>query len=175
MSADRRVEKLRPDHGIEGFDCGRDELNRYLLRYAWQNQQAGAAQTYVGLVGDAVIGYHTLAVGRVSHEEAHERLTKGLARHPVPIMLLARLAVDRRWQGQAIGKALLKDAMQRTLRAADIAGIRAFAVHAKDEEARRFYEKFDFIPSPTDPMHLFVLLKDVAETHFGVVSQLIGD
>ena len=114
MSADRRVEKLRPDHRIEGFDCGRDELNRYLLRYAWQNQQAGAAQTYVGLVGDAVIGYHTLAVGQVSHEEAHERLTKGLARHPVPIMLLARLAVDGRWQGHAVGKALLKDAMQRT-------------------------------------------------------------
>jgi GNAT superfamily N-acetyltransferase len=161
VSAERRVEKLRPDHKIEGFDCGREELNRYLLRYAWQNQQAGAAQTYVGLAGDAVIGYHTLAVGQVSRQEAPGRLTKGLARHPVPLMLLARLAVDRRWQRQGIGKALLKDAMQRTLQAADIAGIRAFAVHAKDEEARRFYQKFDFIPSPTDPLHLFVLLKDV--------------
>ena len=161
MNDPRRVEKLRPDHQIEGFDCGREELNRYLLRYAWQNQQAGAAQTYVGLLGEAVIGYHTLAVGQVSREEAPERLTKGLARHPVPIMLLARLAVDRRWQGQGVGKALLKDAMQRTLQAADIAGIRAFAVHAKDEEARSFYQKFDFIPSPADPMHLFVLLKDV--------------
>ncbi len=161
MSAERRVEKLRPDHRIEGFDCGREELDQYLLRYPLQNQQAGAAQTYVGLAGDAVIGYHTLTVGQVSREEAPERLTKGLARHPVPIMLLARLAVDRRWHGQGVGKALLKDAMQRTLQAADIAGIRAFAVHAKDEEARRFYAKFDFIPSPTDPMHLFVLLKDV--------------
>lgn len=161
MSADRRVEKLRPDHRIEGFDCGKEELNRYLQRYAWQNQQACAAQTYVGLVGDAVIGYLTLAVGQVSREEAPERLTKGLASHPVPVMLLARLAVDRRWHGQGVGKALLKDAMQRTLQAAEIAGIRAFAVHAKDEEARRFYQKFDFIPSPTDPMHLFVLLKDV--------------
>ena len=161
MSADRRVEKLRPDHRIEGFDCGKEELNRYLQRYAWQNQQACAAQTYVGLVGDAVIGYHTLAVGQVSREEAPERLTKGLARHPVPVMLLARLAVDRRWHGQGVGKALLKDAMHRTLQAAEIAGIRAFAVHAKDEEARRFYQKFDFIPSPTDPMHLFVLLTDV--------------
>ena len=72
----------------------------------------------------------------------------------------ARLA-DHRWQGQGVGKSLLKDAMQRTLQAADIAGIRAFAVHAKDEEARNFYQKFDFVPSPTDPMHLFVLLKDV--------------
>ena len=161
MSAEHRVEKLRPDHTIEGFDCGREELNRYLLRYAWANQQAGAAQTYVGLVGDAVIGYHTLAVGQVSREEAPERLTKGLARHPVPIMLLARLAVDRSWHGHGVGKALLKDAMQRTLQAADIAGIRAFAVHAKDDAARKFYERFDFIPSPVDPMHLFVLLKDV--------------
>jgi GNAT superfamily N-acetyltransferase len=76
-------------------------------------------------------------------------------------MLLARLAVDRRSQGRGIGKALLRDAMQRTVQAADIAGIRAFAVHAKDDEARNFYLKFDFIPSPTDPMHLFVLLKDV--------------
>jgi predicted N-acetyltransferase YhbS len=79
----------------------------------------------------------------------------------VPVMLLARLAVDQRWHAQGVGKALLKDAMQRTLQAANIAGIRAFAVHAKDEEARSFHERFDFIPSPTDPMHLFVILKDV--------------
>jgi len=161
VSAERRVEKLRPDHPIEGFDCSKEELNRYLLRYAWTNQQAGAAQTYVGLAGDALIGYYTLAVGQVSREEAPQRLIKGLARHPVPIMLLARLAVDKRWHGQGVGKALLKDAMQRTLQAADIAGIRALAVHAKDDEARKFYERFDFIPSPTDPLHLFVLLKDV--------------
>lgn len=162
MSAGRRIEKLRPDHVLEGFDCGREELNRYLLRYAWQNQQVGAGQTYVGLVRDAVVGYHTLAVGYATQQEAPGRLTKGLARHPVPIMLLARLAVDRRWHGQGVGKALLRDAMQRTLQAADIAGIRAFAVHAKDEEARKFYQRFDFIPSPTDPMHLFAVLKDVS-------------
>jgi GNAT superfamily N-acetyltransferase len=161
VTAERRVEKLRSDHKIEGFDCGREELNRYLVRYAWTNQQAGAAKTYVGLIGDVVAGYYTLAVGQVTRAEAPERVSKGLARHPVPIMLLARLAVDRQWQGQGIGKALLRDALQRTLQAADIAGIRAFAVHAKDEEARNFYQKFDFIPSPTDPMHLFVLLKDV--------------
>lgn len=157
----RRVEKLRADHSLEDFDCGREELNRYLLRYAWVNQQAGAAQTYVGLLGDTVIGYYTLAVGQVSRDEAPERLTRGLARHPVPIMLLARLAVASSAQGQGTGKALLRDAMQRTLQAAEIAGIRAFALHAKDAEARGFYEKFDFIPSPADPMHLFVLLKDV--------------
>ena len=161
MSAIRRVEKLRRDHPVEGFDCGYAELNRYLVRYAWQNQQAGAAQTYVGIVDQVIVGYHTLAVGHVTLEHAPERLSKGLAKHPVPIMLLARLATDHRWQGQGIGKALLRDAMQRTLQAADIAGIRALAVHAKDEAARRFYEHFDFVPSPTDPLHLFVLLKDV--------------
>ena len=161
MNAARRVEKLRPHHAIEGFDCGREKLNHYLLRFAWANQRAGEAQTYVGLVGGVVVGYYTLAVGQVTREQAPERLTKGLARHPVPIMLLARLAVALSSQGQGIGKALLRDAMQRTAQAAEIAGIRAFAVHAKGEEARRFYEKFDFIPSPTDPMHLFVLLKDV--------------
>ena len=161
MSETRRVEKLRRDHPIESFDCGREELNRYLIRYAWQNQQAGAAQSYVGMVGEVIAGYYTLAVGQVTLENAPERLKKGLPKHPVPIMLLARLAVDHRWQGQGVGKALLRDAMQRTLQAADIAGIRAFAVHAKDDEARRFYEHFDFISSPTDPMHLFVLLKDV--------------
>jgi GNAT superfamily N-acetyltransferase len=157
----RRVEKLRRDHAVEDFDCGREELNRYLVRYALLNQQAGAAQTYVGIVDEVVVGYHTLAVGHVTLEDAPGRLTKGLARHPVPIMLLARLATDRRWQSQGVGKALLRDAMLRTLQAAEIAGIRALAVHAKDEEARRFYEHFDFVPSPSDPMHLFVLLKDV--------------
>jgi GNAT superfamily N-acetyltransferase len=161
VSATRRIEKLRRDHAVDDFDCGREELNRYLQRYALQNQQAGASQTYVGLAGDAVIGFHTLSVGEVRYEGAPARLTKGLARHPVPVMLLARLAVDRRWQGQRVGESLLKDAMLRTLQAADIAGIRAFAVHAKDENAKRFYERFDFVPSPTDPMHLFVLLKDV--------------
>jgi GNAT superfamily N-acetyltransferase len=99
--------------------------NRYLVRYAWQNQQTGAAQTYVGVGGDVIVGYHTLAVGHVTLEDAPERLTKGLAKHPVPIMLLARLATDHRWRGKGVGKALLRDAMQRTLQAAEIAGIRA--------------------------------------------------
>jgi GNAT superfamily N-acetyltransferase len=161
VSSERRVEKLRGDHPIGTFDCGSEPLNRYLLRYALQNQQAGAAQTYVGLVGQSIVGFYTLTVGQVSREEAPERLIKGLARHPVPVMLLARLAADRRWHGRGAGKALLKDAMLRTLQAADIAGIRAMAVHAKDEQARSFYERLDLVSSHTDPMHLFVLMKDV--------------
>jgi len=156
-----RIEKLRRDHAVDDFDCGRGELNRFLIRYAFPNQQAGASQTYVGLSGSDVIGFYTLVVGQVAYEDAPERLTKGLARHPVPIMLLARLAVSTGWQGRGVGAGLLKDAMRRTLQAADIAGIRAFGVHAKDDEARTYYERFGFIASPSDPFHLFVLMKDL--------------
>ena len=161
MSDGRCIEKLCRDHRTEEFDCGRAELNRYLTRYAWSNQQAGAARTYVGLVEDEIVGYYTLVVGEVKHDQAPGRIIKGLAKQPVPIMLLARLAVDHRWQGFGVGKALLKDAMLRTLQAADIAGIRCIAVHAKDNQARDFYRDFDFLPSPTDPLHLFILLKDI--------------
>ena len=101
------------------------------------------------------------AVAEVAFVDAPERLTKGLARHPVPIMLLARLAVSTAWQGRRIGSGLLKDAMQRTLQAADIGCIRAFAVHAKDASAKRFYERFGFVPSATDSLHLFRLIKDL--------------
>jgi GNAT superfamily N-acetyltransferase len=163
----RRIGKLRRDHPVEEFDCGREPLNRFPIRYAWQNRQAGAANTYVGLDGAAVIGYHTLAVGQVSHEHAPQRATKGLARHPIPILLLARMAVDRRWQGQYVGKALLRDALERAVQAAEIAGIRAFAVHAKDDQARSFYQRFDVIPSPTDPLHLVLPLKDARHSVSG--------
>jgi GNAT superfamily N-acetyltransferase len=156
-----RIEKLQRTHAVDEFDCGREALNRFLARYAFQNQQAGASQTYLALTGEIVVGYYTLVVGQVEYAAAPERLIKGLARHPVPIMLLARLAIATSWQGQGLGAGLLKDAMQRTLQAADIAGIRAFAVHAKDDEARAFYEHFGFSPLPSDPYHLFRLLKDI--------------
>jgi GNAT superfamily N-acetyltransferase len=155
------IEKLRREHALEDFDCGQEALNRFLVRYALQNQQAGASQTYVALAGAEVAGYYTLVVGHVQYDGAPERLKKGLARHPVPIMLLARLATATRWQGRGVGSGLLKDAMLRTLQAADIAGIRAFAVHAKDDETKAFHERFDFISSPSDPYHLFRLLKDI--------------
>jgi GNAT superfamily N-acetyltransferase len=156
-----RIEKLQRRHKIDGFDCGRDALNRFLIRYAHQNQQAEASQTYLALAAEQVVGYYTLVVGEVAYESAHERLIKGLARHPVPIMLLARLAIETSWQGRGLGRGLLKDAMHRTVRAADIAGLRAFAVHAKDEEAKSFYEHFGFTPLPSDPFPLFRLLKDI--------------
>ena len=156
-----RIEKLRRDHPVDNFTCGRDELDRFLIRYALGNQQANASQTYIGLHDQEVVGFYSLVVGEVAFGDAPERLTKGLARHPVPVMLLARLAVSTAWQGRKIGSGLLKDAMLRTLQAADIGGIRAFAVHAKDEPAKQFYERFGFVASPTDPLHLYRLIKDL--------------
>ncbi len=161
MSGGLEIEKLDRRHDVDAFDCSKEPLNRYLSRYALQNQKAGASQTYVGLSGGAIIGYYTLVVGEVAYEQAAGRLKKGLARHPVPVMVLARLAFATGQQDKGIGAGLLKDAMLRTLAAADIAGIRAFVVHAKDDEAKAFYERYDFAPSPTDPYHLFVLLKDL--------------
>ncbi|MBX3575741.1 MAG: GNAT family N-acetyltransferase [Rhizobiaceae bacterium] len=156
-----RVEKLAREHPVDAFDCGEPSLNRFLARHALQNQQANAAQTYVGMADAEVIGFYALAVGNVGFDDAPERLRKGLARHPVPVMLLARLAVDVRWQGRGVAAGLLRDAILRTLQAADIAGIRAFVVHAKDDRARSFYSRFGFEPSPTDPLHLYILIKDL--------------
>ena len=161
MTGAPRIEKLHREHKVDLFDCGQEALNRFLARYAYQNQQAEASQTYVGLVDDEVVGFYTLVVAQVEYDDAPQRLAKGLAKHPIPLMLLARLAVAASWQGRGVGSGLLKDAMLRTLQAADIAGIRAMAVHAKDDDARAFYERFGFTMAPTDPYHLFVLLKEV--------------
>ncbi|MGX8013376.1 GNAT family N-acetyltransferase [Mesorhizobium sp. ORM8.1] len=146
---------------MEEFDCGEQPLNRFLARYAFQNQQANASQTYIGLSGEIVIGFYTLAIGEVAYDDAPDRLKKGLARYPVPIMLLARLAVSLDWRGKGVGAGLLRDAVLRSLQAADIAGIRALTVHAKDDNARSFYERYGFMRSPTDPLHLYVLIKDL--------------
>ncbi len=154
------VEKLSIEHVTEPFDCGKEELNRFLKRFALVSQRANSAQTYVTTRSAVVVGYHSLAVGTAEHRVVPERVAKGLARHPIPIMILARLAVDRREHGRGIGKALLKDALKRTAQAADIAGIRAIFVSAKDDDARAFYEHFNFDPSPSDPYHLFLVMKD---------------
>ena len=161
MTAGLSIEKVARRHRLEAFDCGKEALNTLLSRFALGNQQANASQTYLACEGERVVGYYTLVFGQVTFEDAPERLVKGLARHPMPIMLIARLAIANDMQGRGLGAGLLKDAPGRTLQAAEIAGLRAFAVHATDEEARAFYERFDFIASPADPFHLFVLLKDI--------------
>jgi GNAT superfamily N-acetyltransferase len=155
------IEKLRREHLLDGFDCGKEELNRFLKRQAWNNQQSHSAQTYVLAKNLVVRGYYSLAAGSVTHDEATERVKKGLARHPVPIILLARLAVDVSLQGKGIGPALLKDALLRAASAADTIGARAVLVHAKDDNAKGFYEHFTFEPSASDPYHLLLIMKDL--------------
>lgn len=155
------IEKLARHHDVETFDCGVEPLNAFLARYALSNQQANASQSYVGLGQGQVVGYFTLVVGDVDADEAPPRLTKGLARYPVPMMVLARLAVSTKWHGKGVGAGLLRDATRRTLIAADIAGIRALAVHAKDEQARAFYAHFGFAEGFTDPLHLYMLTKEL--------------
>jgi GNAT superfamily N-acetyltransferase len=155
------IRKLEAGDPVDSFDCGQPDLNRYLQRYAWNNQKANSAQTYVACAASSIAGYYSLSVAGVDYARTPARIAKGLARYPVPVMLLARLAVDRGFQGQGLGTALLKDALLRTLRAADIAGIRAVLVHAKNENARQWYMRFGFEPGPVIPMHLFLLLKDI--------------
>src|SRR5262249_53358832 len=120
MSSGRRIEKLAVSHGIDSFVSGQEALDRYLRLHAWRNQKAEAAQTYLMLDDAQVLGYYSLAASHIFFDDAPERLRKGLARHPVPLMLLARLAVDRRWQKKGVGAALLKDALLRTLQVAEI-------------------------------------------------------
>ena len=155
------VEKIRFDHDTEAFDCGQAELNRFLSRFAFVNHRAHTAQTYVVCRGLRVVGYYSLTVGHADHIDAPARVTQGMAHHPVPLMILARLAVDKREQRRGLGAALLKDALSRSAKAADIAGIRALFVHAKNDDAAAFYAHFHFRPSPTDPHHLFLLMKDI--------------
>jgi GNAT superfamily N-acetyltransferase len=133
-----------------------------LQRYALGNQAARGAHTYAAVLNQRVTGYYSLCTASVEYDQVTDRIKKGLARRPVPVILLVRLAVDRSWQGKGLGAALLLDALRRTLSAADIVGIRAVLVHAQDEVAKRFYEHFDFDPSPVDPMHLFLLVKEIA-------------
>jgi GNAT superfamily N-acetyltransferase len=110
-----------------------------------------------------VVGYCSLAAGAVTHTEATERVKKSRARHPIPVVLLARLAVNKTLQGRGVGPALLKGALIRTAGAADMIGAWALLVHAKDETARSFYEHFGFEPSPSDPLHLFLIMKDLKQ------------
>jgi GNAT superfamily N-acetyltransferase len=156
-----RIQKLHRSHGVEQFACGQPELDRFLIRHALQAQRANSSQTYVALTDGEVLGFYTIVAGEVRHADAPERVVKGMPRHPVPLLVLARLAVHTKAQGRGLGAGLLLDALGRTLQVADVIGVRALAVHAKDERAVAFYRHFGFVPSPTDPRHLFMLIKDI--------------
>lgn len=155
------IEKLTPRHKLSVFDCGVPELNRYLTTFAIQSQSSNAAQTYVCVTGTDIVGFYSLSASNVAFGESPERLRKGLARHPLPVMLLARLAIDKRWQGHGIGVSLLKNASLRAIEASTIAGVCALVVQAKDEKARSFYQHFGFAEGFGDLNVLYFLIKDL--------------
>ena len=154
-------ESLAAQHRLDGFDCGKPALNDWLLRHARQAQGSGSAKTFVVAEDDVrVAGYFSLTVGQVDTLEAPERIRKGMGQYPLPVVILARLAVSTVDQGRGIGFGLLQDAIRRTMLIAEQAGIRAMLTHPIDEEAARFYTRFGFIASPLREQQLLLLLKD---------------
>ncbi len=156
----RRPEPLGAQHRLESFDCGKPALNDWLLRHARQAQGSGSAKTFVVADDDRVAGYFSLTVGQVDTLEAPERIRKGMGQYPMPVVILARLAVSTQEQGCGIGFGMLHDAVRRTLLIAEQAGIRAMLTHPIDEEASSFYTRFGFIASPLREQQLLLLLKD---------------
>ncbi len=152
---------LARHHETDGFDCGKTPLNEFLIKYALQNQASGGARTYVLTRGNRVIGYYSLAPASVAPADAPARVVKGQGRYPVPVILMARFAIDLMEQGKGYGNVLFRDALRRALAGAEAIGGRAFLVHAKDEEARDFYMRFGMEESPTNPLHLLLLFKDI--------------
>lgn len=154
-------ERLASHHELEAFSCGVESLDQWLKRFARTNQQSDLTTTYVVHRKNRVAGYYSLTAGSVNREDAPARVAKGAPNHPIGVVLLARLAVDESEKGAGLGRALLKDALVRSASAADIIAVRAVLVHALNEEAKQFYMRFDFEPSPVHPLHLMLLMKDI--------------
>lgn len=150
---------LAVEHDVALFQSGEQVLDDWLKRRALTNQTSGASRTYVITDERRVIGYYALAAGAVTANEAPGKVRRNMP-DPIPVMVLGRLAVDQEWQGQGLGLDLLRDAILRTLQAAEIAGIRALLVHALHEQAARFYEHAGFRPSPIRPLTYFITLAD---------------
>jgi GNAT superfamily N-acetyltransferase len=156
-------EPLEARHDLDGFTSGANSLDQWLTRRALKNQASGASRTFVVCDGARVLAYYALASGAVAVDEAPGRFRRNMP-EPIPVVVLARLAVDRSLQGRGIGRALLRDAGQRILQAADTIGIRGLIAHALSEDARRFYTQIGFEPSPLDPMTLMITLADLKAT-----------
>lgn len=152
------VAPLEAGHERTAFDCGVPALNLYLRNYALQNQKKGIVRNYVTTHTDSnvVVAYYALVYASIDRKKLPAKLAKGLGRYDIPVMLLARLAVDHREHGKGLGKALLKDAILRTMQAAEIAGLKLLIVHAKDEGAASFNRKHGFEPIPDDPLKQFL-------------------
>ena len=151
---------LTASHDVSSFSCAEPSLGDWLRHRAMKNQGSGATRTYVVCFGNKVVGYYSLAVGSIERRFVAGSIKRNMP-EPIPVMILARLAVDRRYAGQCIGTGMLRDALLRTLQAADIAGIRAMLVHALSEQAASFYRRRGFTASPFDPRILFLTLNHV--------------
>jgi predicted N-acetyltransferase YhbS len=157
----RCPEPLGAQQHLDGFDCGKPALNEWLVRYARQVQASGSAKTFV-VTDDVqrVMGYFSLTVGQIDSLDAPERIRKGMGQYPIPVVILARLAVAKPHQGCGIGIGLLQNAIRRSLLIAEQAGIRAMVTHPIDQQAAAFYKRFGFIASPLQEQQLLLLLKD---------------
>lgn len=157
---------LSDEHDVSSFDCGVEALNSFLKSHALQNQRNNSARTFVSTRtgSQEVVGFYSLCAASVDFEQTPERIRKGLARHEVFLVLLARLAVDVSCKGQGLGAGLLQDAFLRFMRAQEAIGARALLAHAKDAPARAFYEKWGFVSTDALPLHLYILTRDIRAT-----------
>lgn len=152
-------EPLSPEHQLDAFESGVAALDQWLKQRARRNETEGASRTFVICAGRRVVGYYSLAAGSVLHTQATGKVRRNMP-EPVPALLLGRLAVDRAWQGKGLGADLLSDAVLRAIGAADSIGVRAILVHAISDEAKAFYEKHGFRPSPVEPMNLMITMDE---------------
>lgn len=168
MTDYRRVEPIAADHEVAEFDCGSEAQTGWLRQHALQAHRSDTAKVYVICPGGArrVAGYYALAAGSVAHDLAPPRLTKGIGRYPIPVVVLTRLGVDLRDQGQGLGSELVRDAILQTSLVARKIGIRALLIHAETVEAAQFYRRIStaFVASPADPQDLMLLMKDLRRT-----------
>lgn len=151
---------LTGSHEVSEFNCGNDTLNDWLIKRALKNQNSGASRTFVIGQNNRVIGYYALASGSVERMATPKSIARNMP-EPIPVMVLGRLAIDTRMQGQRLGSALLKDALLRTLSVSKNVGIRAILVHAISEDAKRFYLGYGFQVSPIDPMTLMLPVRHI--------------
>ena len=150
---------LDADDEVSSFQSGVDSLDNWLRRRALANQVSGASRTYVISSGGRVVGYFALSAGAVAQQKATGAVRRNMP-DPIPVMVLARLAVDTEYQGLGLGSALLRDALMRAVQAADVIGIRSILVHAISDDARAFYERHGFTPSPIDNMTLMITIRE---------------
>lgn len=155
-----KPQALGAHHHLDDFDCGKPALTHWLLQHARQAQAGGSARTFVVCAGERIAGYYSLTVGQIDTLEAPERVRRGMGRYPIPLVILARLAVDLDYPRKGLGSSLLQDAILRTMVIAEQAGIRALLTHPVDAQADAFYRRFGFEPTPVREGQLILLLKD---------------